>query len=63
MTDSVVAAGDIVVWSVGYGSSTTGLPGAGMAKVTASTVLFDVRQLSATNFNGTLTISYFVIKP
>lgn len=63
LTNSTVAAGDIVLWSVGNGSSTTGLVTMGRATVTASTVAFSVRQATATNFNGTLLITYFVLKP
>lgn len=63
LTNSVVAAGDVVLWSVGNGSSTTGLVTMGRATVTATTVAFSIRQATAVNFNGTLLITYFVVKP
>lgn len=63
LTNSVIAAGDIILFSIANGTNTTGLasatrttPGTGSA-----TIVF--RHLSSANFNGTMLINYFVIKP
>ena len=63
LTNSAATLGDIVLWSVGNGSSTTGLVTMGRATVAAGSIAFSVRQATSTNFNGTLLITYFVLKP
>lgn len=63
LTNSKIAATDIVLVAVGNGSSTTGTPGIGSATVTDSQVVITVSNdhVSAA-FNGTLKISFVVIK-
>ena len=63
LTDTVVAAGDIPLVTVGNGSNTTGLAVLARATVSANTLVIVVRQANTTNFNGTLSIRYLVIKP
>ncbi|MFA6267677.1 MAG: hypothetical protein WC670_18415 [Pseudolabrys sp.] len=63
LTNTVAAAADLVVWSIDNGSNTTGIPVQATAVVSAGAIVFNVRQSTGTNFNGTLKIKYFVIKP
>lgn len=63
LTNSLAEATDIVLWSVGNGTSTTGTPGQGGATVTAGQIVFTVTNLHASAaFNGTLVIGYEIVK-
>jgi hypothetical protein len=63
LTNSVIAAADIVLFSVANGTNTTGLMAAERVTPAAGSAVFVVRQMSTASANGTLTIRYFVIKP
>lgn len=63
LTNNKIAATDIVLAAVGNGSSTTGTPGIGSATVSDSQVVITVSNDAASAaFNGTLKISFVVIK-
>lgn len=63
LTNSKIAATDIVLAAVGNGSSTTGTPGIGSATVSDGQVIITVSNDAASAaFNGTLKISFVVIK-
>ena len=63
LTNSVIAAGDIVFASVANGTNTQGIVGVGRVTPGAGSVVITIRNLHASQaFNGTLVISYFVIK-
>jgi hypothetical protein len=63
LSNSKVAAGDIVLPSVALGDSTQGLPQMVTTTVTDGSVVFIVKNIHATQaFNGTITISYGVLK-
>jgi hypothetical protein len=63
LTNSAIAAADITMASLANGSSTTGLASIERVTEAAGSVVIVVRQMSATNFNGTLLIKYLNIKP
>lgn len=63
LTDTVIAATDIILFSVGNGTNTTGLAIQGQATAAAGSATITFRQANATNFNGTMLIQYFVFKP
>ncbi len=64
LTNSKVAATDIVQVTIGLGTSTTGSPVLRTATVTDSTVTIVIRNMhaSAVAFNGTLVVYFTVIK-
>lgn len=64
LTNSKIAAGDLVFWSVGNGTNTQGTPMPGLCTVSASTAVFKIinKHASAEAFNGTLTIAFMVVK-
>lgn len=62
LTNSVAAAGDVVLFTVANGSNTTGQPGSLTATPTAGTVVFTLRETGVAPFNGTLTVRYLLIK-
>lgn len=64
LTNSKVAAGDMVFWSVSNGTNTQGTPVMGLCTVTASTVVFKIinKHATAEALNGTLKISFMVVK-
>lgn len=69
LTNSVVAAADIIAWSVDNGSNTGGEPLAVRVAAGAGSAVFTVKNLAGgvtgtgAVFNGTLKIKYLVIKP
>lgn len=63
LTNSTVAAADIVLWAVSNGTNTTGIPVMASVNPAAGSVVFNVRQSTGTAFNGTISVRYFVIKP
>lgn len=63
LTNSKIAATDIVLCMVGNGSSTTGTPGIASATVTSGQVVISVsNDAASTAFNGTLKIMFMVVK-
>lgn len=64
LTNSEVAAGDMVLATLGNGTNTQGTPTLTRSTVTASTVTFKVSNLhaSAEALNGTLIIYFAIIK-
>lgn len=63
LTNTTIAAADIVLFSVGNGTNTTGLTLQGIATPAAGSVVITFRQATATNYNGTMLVSYFILKP
>ena len=63
LTNTAATLGDIVLWSVGNGTNTTGLAIMARATVAAGSIVFTIRHATSTNFNGTLLLTYFVLKP
>lgn len=64
LTNSMIAAGDIVITSLGNGTNTQGTPTLTSSTVTASTVVYKISNLhaSAEALNGTLKLRFMVIK-
>lgn len=63
LTDSSIAAGDQVMASVQYGSSTTGTPAVMTVTPGAGQVVIVIQNLHATAvLNGTIRISFMVLK-
>lgn len=64
LTNSEVAAGDLVLATLGNGSNTQGTPTLTRSTVTANTVTFKISNLHASSeaLNGTLIIYFAVIK-
>lgn len=63
LTNSMVEASDIVLWSVGNGTNSGGTPGCGGATPAAGSVVFTVTNLHASSaFNGTIVVSYELVK-
>jgi hypothetical protein len=64
MTNTDIVAGDIVLASVALGDSTTGVPVLGTIKPAAGSCVFLVhnKDTGSAAFNGTIVISYLVIK-
>lgn len=63
LTNSVIAAADIVLVSVGNGTNTTGLAAVERVTPAAGSATIVFRQMSTASFNGTMAIRYMVIKP
>lgn len=62
LTNSKIKAGSIVLFSVGYGTSTTGLPIIGSVVAAAGSVTFVIKNVdAAAALNGTLKIGFLVI--
>jgi hypothetical protein len=63
LTNSHIAATDMVIATVGKGTSTTGIPGLGGVTPAAGSVVITVTNLdAAAAFNGTLIVDFWVIK-
>lgn len=63
LTDSQIAAGDIVLATVANGTNTQGVPIVGKITPAAGSVTIDIRNEHASQaFNGTLVIGFVVIK-
>lgn len=64
LTNSKVAAGDLVFATLGNGTNTQGTPVLTSATVTASTVVFKISNMHASDqaLNGTLKIGFMVVK-
>ena len=64
LTNSEVAAADLVLATLGFGTCTAGTPVLTRASVTASTVTFKISNLhaSAVALDGTLLIYFMVVK-
>lgn len=64
LTNSKVAAGDLVFVTVGNGTNTQGTPMLGLVTVTANTVVIKVanKHASSEALNGTLKIGFMVVK-
>lgn len=64
LTNSKVAAGDLVLATLGNGTNTQGTPVLTRSSVTASTVTFKISNMhaSAEALNGTLKIYFMVVK-
>lgn len=63
LTNDRIEATDIILWTVGYGSSTTGTPGQGGCTVSAGQAVFTVTNLHASAaFNGTLVVGFNIYK-
>ncbi len=63
LTNSAATIGDIVLWSAGHGTNTTGVMAMRRATVAAGSIVFTIAQSTGVNFNGTMLITYFVLKP
>lgn len=64
MTNTDIAAGDVVLASVALGDATTGVPVMGTVKPADGSATFIVhnKDTGSAAFNGTIVISYLVIK-
>ena len=64
LTNSKVAVGDLVFWSIGDGTNTQGTPMMMQATVSANTVVFEIvnKHASAEALNGTLLIRFMIVK-
>lgn len=63
LTNSKIAAGDLVFASVQFGTSTTGIPVISSVAESAGQVIIKVENNDlAAAFNGTIKISFFVVK-
>lgn len=63
LTDSRIAAADLVFASVANGTNTQGVPAVGRVSPAAGSVAIEIRNEHASQaLNGTLVISFFVIK-
>jgi|WetSurMetagenome_2_1015567.scaffolds.fasta_scaffold19130_3 hypothetical protein len=64
MTNTEIAAGDIVLASVALGTATTGVPVLGTVKPAAGSCVFLVhnKDTGSAAFNGTIVVSYLVVK-
>lgn len=63
LTNSKIAAGDLVFATAGLGTATTGTPGIGGCTPGAGTCAITVTNLHASAaFNGTIKIGFFVVK-
>jgi hypothetical protein len=63
LTNNKIEATDIVLWTVGNGTSTTGTPGQGGCTVSAGQAVFTVTNLHASAaFNGTLVVGFNIYK-
>lgn len=63
LTNTVIAAADILLWSAEDGTNTTGIWGMTKATPAAGSAVFVLTQTTAPNFNGTVKIRYMIIKP
>jgi hypothetical protein len=62
LTNTLVAATDIVLASVSMGTSTTGLPDITSVKLAAGSVVITVQNAGVAVFNGTLRIAFVLVK-
>ena len=63
VTDTQVAAADMVFVSVALGTSTTGVPVVTTARANAGALVITVRNIdAAAAFNGTIRVSFMVLK-
>lgn len=63
LTNSLIAAADVVLANVGHGSDTTGTPAVTSVTPAAGNVVIVIQNIHATAaFNGTLQIGYHVLK-
>lgn len=63
LTNSAAGAGDIVLWSVDNGTNSAGTPVAVTASPTSGQVVFIVKNTHASAaFNGTIKVSYLIVK-
>lgn len=63
LTDSLIAAADVVLASAGLGTSTQGTPAIGGVTVSAGVAVITVTNVHASEaFNGTIKIAFAVIK-
>jgi hypothetical protein len=63
LTNSEIAATDMVFVAAQNGSNTTGIPVLSTTNPSAGSVVVNVRQSNGTAFNGTLKLMYWVFKP
>ena len=64
LTNTEIAATDLVFASVGYGTSTTGTPVVTRVTPAAGSVVIVVHNVHASAaLNGTIVVSFFVVKP
>lgn len=64
LTNSKIAAGDQVYVSVGKGTATTGTPTVADVTPAAGSVVISIQNIHASvAINGTLVVSFFVVKP
>lgn len=63
LTNSATTVGDIVLATVGLGTSTTGAPNIEQVTTTAGQVVISVRQNTTASFNGNLKINFFTVRP
>lgn len=64
LTNTKIAAGDIVLVTVGKGTATTGTPTVGDVTPGAGSVVITIQNIHASAaINGTLVVSYLIIKP
>lgn len=64
ITDSLATVGDIVLWSIGNGSNTQGVPVAASATPSAGGITFVIANAHVSQaLNGTLKIVYWLLKP
>lgn len=62
VTNNTVAAADLVFASVAAGTSTTGVPVVATSKANAGGFVVTVRNADAAPFNGTIKVSFMVLK-
>ena len=63
ITNTEVAAVDIILASVAYGTSTTGVPVVTRATATANTITIVIQNIHASAaLNGTIVVSFFLVK-
>jgi hypothetical protein len=62
LTNSTIAATDLVFTTVQLGTSTTGLPDVTSVKPGAGSVVITVQNAGVTVFNGTIKLGFMVVK-
>lgn len=63
LTNNRIAAGDMILWSIGSGTNTQGALLQGGVKVTANTAVFTFGNAHASEaLNGTVVIDFIVVK-
>jgi hypothetical protein len=63
ITNNQVLATDIVQIGVGFGTCTTGVPTDARVNNTAGTITAVIQNIGSAAFNGTLLVSFFILRP